>query len=99
MLLFRFEGLVSFCNKSGKLPPNSLLQSRTSLSSQEIPFETNDMELFREIRLRDLKFGHLDWKEIRPANAHKRQRGRFSKETDRILHRVSACTLRRFELS
>jgi hypothetical protein len=49
--------------------------------------------------MRDIKFGHLDWKEMSPANVRHGHKHRLSNDFDWILHRVSMCTSLRFELS
>jgi hypothetical protein len=67
--------------------------------SQKIPSGFNDVELFREVQLHDLNFGHLNCKEMSPANAREGRKGNFSKKIGWISHRVSVYTLLSFRVS
>jgi hypothetical protein len=47
-----------------------------------------DVRLLRDAKLSNLKFEHLDWKEMSPAKAYEGRKGILFKQ-DMILHRVS----------
>ncbi|KAF7776867.1 hypothetical protein Agabi119p4_5260 [Agaricus bisporus var. burnettii] len=52
----------------------------------------NDIELLREIQLKDLKFGRLDWKEMSPGRAHYWKSSQSSIVPDYILNRPRSST-------
>ncbi|XP_006457602.1 hypothetical protein AGABI2DRAFT_123454 [Agaricus bisporus var. bisporus H97] len=52
----------------------------------------NDIELLREVQLKDLKFGRLDWKEMSPGRAHYWKSSQSSIVPDHILNRPRSST-------
>jgi hypothetical protein len=73
-------GLADFVQN---LVVNDLQSLRFSLElyhfSQKIPLGFNDVELFREVQLRDLNFGHLNCKEMTRLTLVKGERVNFLK--------------------
>jgi hypothetical protein len=57
----------------------------------------NDVGLLRRIKLKELRFGHLDWKKMSPARAHYVSDARSPKERW-VLHRVSLCFILGFQV-
>ncbi|KAF7761268.1 hypothetical protein Agabi119p4_10677 [Agaricus bisporus var. burnettii] len=51
-----------------------------------IPPEPHHTGFLLDMRLKDLEFGHLDWKEMSPAHTHCGKKGKYSEKV-RMIHR------------
>ncbi|KAF7761228.1 hypothetical protein Agabi119p4_10637 [Agaricus bisporus var. burnettii] len=61
-----------------------------------IPLEPRHIGFLREVQLKDLEFGHLDWKEMSPAYTHFGKKGKISSKTWMIHRPCSSAELTTF---
>ncbi|EKM77454.1 hypothetical protein AGABI1DRAFT_107996 [Agaricus bisporus var. burnettii JB137-S8] len=81
------RGFVNFASGFRDLPPNIYQPSGYVSGTKDVSPTALEKGLLREVQLRDLVFGHLDWKEMSPACA--RYQSSPSSDEPKALHRPS----------